>query len=128
VKVDQLCSKRDWFEAQHGFCWLCGTPMRFKFDNKDRFCATFDHLIPVSAGGTWKADNLLLAHQDCNNRRANRHHIFYLPPPQPRRVLTFEPATGQCFQRKWREIRPERASVHRAWTRQWLIDKGLMRP
>lgn len=129
MKLDQLVSKRDWFNAQQGFCWLCGTPMRFKYAARDPGCATFDHLIPVREGGTWRADNLLLAHQDCNSRRGHSRHIFWLPPPYQPRIFTFaHPHRRFIRNRPVRAIRPERASVHRAWTRAWMIDKGLMKP
>lgn len=121
MKVERLVSKWDWFNEQHTFCWLCGTPMHFKYDRTDRLCATFDHVIPVKEGGTWDPENLLLAHKDCNSRRGSRREIFWLSPPHAPRAF------GMNLH--WsRQIRPERATVHRAWTRLWMIDKGLMKP
>ena len=43
--------------------------------------ATFDHVQPVSHGGTWDEENLRLAHRDCNERRGNLSAITSLPPP-----------------------------------------------
>lgn len=57
--------------------------MTFEFNSKDPFCATFDHIEPVSQRGTWDPENLLLAHQDCNNRRGNRRHVICLEPTVP---------------------------------------------
>lgn len=102
--------------------------MTFKYERQNRFCATFDHIIPVRAGGTWEPANLLLAHQDCNARRGHNRHIFWLPPPHTPRVFAFRTEGHRHFRRQWKEIRPERASVHRPWTRAWMIDKGFMKP
>lgn len=120
MKVDRLVSKWDWFKEQHGFCWLCGMPMTFKYDRNDRLCATFGHIIPVTEGGTWAPQNLLLAHQDCHSRRGNHRHIFCVPAPHA-------PRTFKTNLHWSREIRPARATVYRAWTRLWMIDKGLMK-
>lgn len=31
--------------------------------------ASFEHIIPISQGGKWVVDNLVLAHTKCNNQR-----------------------------------------------------------
>lgn len=138
VQVAKLKSKRDWFDAQHGFCWLCGTPMNFRFKSRDPFCATFDHLVPAKYGGTWAPENLLLAHSDCNYRRGHQREIFWLSPPRMEEPAleivshetcqVFSPHPNRCCKRRGREIRPERPSVHLPWTRQWMVDKGLLKP
>lgn len=137
MQLETLKRKRDWFDAQHGFCWLCGTPMHFPYKQRDRLCATFDHLVPVMYGGTWAPENLLLAHLDCNGRRGNKREIFWLRPPlmdDPALEIVshgttpvFSPHPNRCFKRTWREVRPERASDHLPWTRQWMVDKGLIK-
>ncbi len=33
--------------------------------------ATFEHLLPLSVGGTWKVSNLALACKTCNNERGS---------------------------------------------------------
>lgn len=33
---------------------------------------TFDHIIPLSRGGSHAIENLRLAHSECNRRRGNR--------------------------------------------------------
>ena len=117
MKVEGFTSKRDWFDAQHGYCWLCGTLMNFKYGRKDGLCATFDRV----RGTTWDPRNLLLGHQDCCRRRDGRPEIICLSPPHPPRRLL-----GRDH---WRhEILPDRAVVYRAWTRAWMIDKKLVKP
>ena len=118
------------FADQHGLCWLCGTQMVLEFENGNPWCATYDHLLPLSHNGTWEPENLLLAHQDCNNRRANNRHVVRLTPPQTERTFTF--FTPKKRRRSWTlspatEVRPDRPSAELPWTKQWMIDKGLMR-
>lgn len=103
--------------------------MILEFDPKSpRFCATFDHIIPVVHGGTWDPENLLLAHQDCNNRRGNQQHVICLPPPKPQERFTFKkPNKRRRFtELPVREVRPERPSNEVPWSVRWMIDKGLM--
>jgi 5-methylcytosine-specific restriction endonuclease McrA len=63
--------KRRMFEAQRGLCWLCNQPMLL-IRGEQPLVATFDHIVPVSLGGTWDEENLKLAHKICNNRRGNQ--------------------------------------------------------
>lgn len=46
-------------------CAICGAPF------SDKNPPTFDHIIPLSKGGPSTLENLQLAHQLCNNRRAD---------------------------------------------------------
>ncbi len=69
--------RRLW-DMQGGLCALCGGPMpknRFAVAHASiwkRRRATFDHIIPKAAGGPDRADNLQLAHADCNRRKGRR--------------------------------------------------------
>lgn len=65
--------------------------------------ATFDHIKPVSLGGTWAQANLKLAHQICNNRRGNGTQ-------RPR---------GPIYV-------PRPSSGHLPFSAAWLKDKGYM--
>lgn len=49
---------------QGGRCFYCGEPVGSK--------ATFDHLIPLAYGGIDEAQNVVLAHRRCNQRKADR--------------------------------------------------------
>lgn len=53
------------FSEQGGRCKYCGK--RFQVD-----FLTLDHVKPVSAGGTNRPDNLVLACRPCNEKKANR--------------------------------------------------------
>lgn len=55
--------RRLW-ERHQGICHICLEPVKL-------FEATRDHLIPFSEGGSGARNNLALAHQLCNNRRAH---------------------------------------------------------
>lgn len=66
------------FWTQRGLCHWCRQEMhlyeRFllsSYAQQDPRAATFDHLIPVSAGGTNKQSNLVLACAKCNGLRKN---------------------------------------------------------
>jgi 5-methylcytosine-specific restriction endonuclease McrA len=53
-------------------CHLCRRHVDSTLVSPHPRSATFDHLIPVSKGGTDSPVNLALAHRDCNTRRGNR--------------------------------------------------------
>jgi 5-methylcytosine-specific restriction endonuclease McrA len=54
-------------ERAQRHCEYCHADERWQFV---RF--TIDHVLPQSAGGSDKADNLALACRNCNERRGNR--------------------------------------------------------
>lgn len=60
---------RDLGERDGWRCHLCGKSVSPKFRAPHRMSPTFDHLMPVSAGGTDAPENLALAHFGCNSRR-----------------------------------------------------------
>jgi 5-methylcytosine-specific restriction endonuclease McrA len=95
--------KQRLFDEQSGKCWICGEMMVLVFTARDRLSATFDHIRPVSLGGTWTKANLKLAHQICNNRRGNGTH-------GPR---------GPVYA-------PRQSSGHLPFSAAWLKDKGYM--
>lgn len=49
-------------EEQGGLCFWCGKPLKFP---------TIDHLIAVSAGGTNKKDNCVVACPKCNGTKGS---------------------------------------------------------
>lgn len=59
-------------ERDHWTCHLCRRRVGRSFKAPHPRSATFDHLIPVSSGGTDDPANLKLAHLGCNSRRGNR--------------------------------------------------------
>lgn len=51
-------------------CGICGKPLNRKLaDFESPEYVTFDHIVPVSSGGTDELNNLRLAHLSCNKRR-----------------------------------------------------------
>lgn len=59
------------FEGQRGLCHLCGEAMLLEVAQDHPEFATYDHLLPASAGGTKAASNIRLAHRRCNMARGN---------------------------------------------------------
>ena len=54
-------------------CQLCGGPIDPKLKSRHPFGLTFDHIVPVSRGGSRLASgNLWPAHRACNQAKAAR--------------------------------------------------------
>jgi 5-methylcytosine-specific restriction endonuclease McrA len=53
-------------------CWRCNRPMRFGGTPNCGKAATIEHLTPLSLGGTWALDNLVLCHVGCNRDLGDR--------------------------------------------------------
>lgn len=66
MSIEELC-ERDGYR-----CHLCRRRVNLRLRSPHPRSATFDHLVPVSAGGTDDPANLALAHRDCNTRRGAR--------------------------------------------------------
>lgn len=62
------------FDHQKGLCCWCLEPMSDNPNagNGDPNFATWEHIIPVSHGGSDKLINLVLAHYKCNQERGNQ--------------------------------------------------------
>jgi 5-methylcytosine-specific restriction endonuclease McrA len=56
--------KRRRLWQSHPFCVYCGCALTLEV-------ATLDHVVPLSKGGTNSADNLVLACQSCNRKKAD---------------------------------------------------------
>lgn len=50
-------------------CWLCDTDIDMELKYPDPGCATRDHVVPRSRGGSNALRNLRLAHKYCNEAR-----------------------------------------------------------
>lgn len=50
-------------------CALCGRPVDLTLPLRDRFGASFDHVVRSVDGGDDEVDNLQLAHRSCNEAR-----------------------------------------------------------
>lgn len=65
-------------------CRYCGVTVNWR-DRKSPTGATYDHVIPLTAGGTEALDNLVVCCRDCNSRKGPR------TPEQAGMVLTPPP-------------------------------------
>jgi len=67
--------RKELFAAQDGLCHWCKQPMLLVLPDgrtkPTRDYATFEHLIPHSAGGKWSQKNIVLACWECNETRAD---------------------------------------------------------
>lgn len=63
-----LCRRAKYrqYESQKGLCWLCAEPMEFGLPQNTYGYVTWEHVIPLSVGGTWEVENLRLTHWECN--------------------------------------------------------------
>lgn len=57
------------FEADDWICQLCFRPVNRRLRQPNWWCATLDHIIPLSMGGTHTRDNVQLAHKRCNEAK-----------------------------------------------------------
>lgn len=53
-------------------CGICGDPIDQKLRWPNRWCATVDHIIPISRGGRHERANVQSAHLTCNCSKHNR--------------------------------------------------------
>ena len=64
LKDGQTPLRERLYRLQKGLCWICCKPMHIND-------ASFDHIVPLSRGGTNNPKNKLLAHVGCNLKRGN---------------------------------------------------------
>ena len=63
---------RDAVRARDGdVCRFCGKTVNWK-DRKGADGGTYDHIVPISAGGTESADNIVVCCRACNSRKGAR--------------------------------------------------------
>lgn len=60
-----------------GKCHLCGRPVRLDLIDQPMASGapTIDHVLPISRGGDWSIENLLLAHRKCNVAKNNKGNV-----------------------------------------------------
>lgn len=59
------------YQRDHGICQLCGRKVRVNAKWPNMMCASLDHIIPLSMGGSHEPKNVQLAHFLCNMRKSN---------------------------------------------------------
>lgn len=55
----------DIYKRDKGVCWLCGLPVSVEE-------CVYDHFYPVSKGGPDRAENVRVAHAQCNGKKHDR--------------------------------------------------------
>lgn len=65
-------TKEEIFERDNGICQLCGYPVSTDSNAPDALRPHYDHLMPLTAGGTNTRDNVILAHAYCNLSKGQR--------------------------------------------------------
>ena len=66
ISIEDLGKRDNWL------CHLCGQPVKRNAKSGSRRAPTRDHVVPRARGGTNSADNIKLAHRECNSERATR--------------------------------------------------------
>lgn len=88
------------FEIQEGKCHYCGVELVMKIMsecNSDelKVMATFDHIKPLSDGGTNALENLVLVCNTCNGEKDNKRKVVNAPiykvPQSKRREIILAP-------------------------------------
>lgn len=81
-------SKVDAFRKQARFkrlpCILCGLPINYELQFPNPWSFTVEHLIPISQGGSSRADNLGAAHFRCNRLKGEHRALTPLQVNQLR--------------------------------------------
>jgi hypothetical protein len=62
----------DIYERDNWTCQLCLKSVNPNLAFPDSMCASLDHVIPLSRGGSHKSSNVQLAHLRCNTSRGNK--------------------------------------------------------
>lgn len=60
------------YEAQRGYCYLCGRRMAPLDEVGVLNRATLDHITPLAMGGQKAGNNVAMAHLKCNMAKADR--------------------------------------------------------
>jgi hypothetical protein len=62
----------DIYERDNWICQLCLKDVNPNLIFPDPMCASLDHIVPLSRGGSHKTSNVQLAHLRCNSSRGNK--------------------------------------------------------
>lgn len=63
-KLNRSRRHRSRLLRENPFCYYCGIEL-------DMVTSTIDHVVPLSRGGTWERNNLVLACQGCNQDKSS---------------------------------------------------------
>jgi 5-methylcytosine-specific restriction endonuclease McrA len=67
-EVDRLAV----FERDHWTCGICSMPVMPSLKWPHRECASIDHIVPLSKGGSHTYTNVQCAHYGCNSAKSDR--------------------------------------------------------
>lgn len=74
-------NRNDVYERDKWICQLCKKPVNPNLSYPNPLCASLDHVIPLSRGGSHKTTNVQLAHLHCNTSRGNKVENLSPRPP-----------------------------------------------
>lgn len=64
--------RMDIYNRDKWICQICKKPVKKELSFPHPKCASLDHVIPLSRGGTHESENVQLAHLSCNTSKGNR--------------------------------------------------------
>lgn len=59
------------FERDNWICQLCNKPVDRRIRYPSWWCATLDHIVPLSKGGQHTRDNVQCSHRRCNEIKSD---------------------------------------------------------
>jgi len=90
-------SRLDIYRRDDWVCQICKKPVDKTLSFPDPYCASLDHIVPLSRGGTHESTNVQLTHLSCNTSKGNRSGDVYRRPAllhQGKRVYTLPEAAA----------------------------------
>jgi len=73
-------SRLDIYRRDDWVCQICKKPVDKTLSFPDPYCASLDHIVPLSRGGTHESRNVQLTHLSCNTSKGNRSGDVYRRP------------------------------------------------
>jgi len=116
-------NKRKWFSLGQRRCY-CGRQLVWNPNLPNS--ATFEHLVPKSAGGTYHFFNSLLVCSDCNHRRGNTCWIKWinkLNPPKKEWLIQRYVDAVQEYRKMDRQVQIRYKTVN-VYIQNMTINKG----
>jgi 5-methylcytosine-specific restriction endonuclease McrA len=72
VAAKELIVREVILERDNWTCQICKEPVARDMQWPHPLCATLDHIVPVSKGGSHTYDNLQCAHNKCNQQKGDK--------------------------------------------------------
>lgn len=70
------------YHKQDGLCWLCSEPLDLFQPVWTYGSCSWEHVIPISSGGSRGWRNVVITHHECNKLRGDRFIWKLNRPPQ----------------------------------------------